>query len=234
MKRGRSSSVVESSQTTTIVKKAKPRTKQSFSVPRWAGRSKTGFPKELRMKHRYCETFNFAGTAGAINNQTFSCNGMYDPNTTGAGHQPMYFDQLSAIYNHYTVLASKITISAVIADTVINPVHLVCYVNDDSTLTPASIQARMEQSTARFTTVLPSGNGRAVLTNRWSATQNFGPGAISDPNLQGDATTNPTEQQFYTISGQVADLVSSWGISGVYVVIEYDAIWQELKDIASS
>lgn len=222
--------------TTTVVKKAKgsTRRKQSFGIPRWAGRNKTGFPKELRMKHRYCETFNFAGTAGAINNQQFSCNGLYDPNVTGVGHQPMYFDQLAAIYNHYTVLSSKITISAVIADTVINPVHLVCYINDDTTVTPATIQSRMEQSTARFTTVLPSGNGRAVITNRWSATQNFGPGAVSDPNLQGNAAANPTEQQYYTISGQVADLASSWGITAVYVVIEYDTIWQELKDIETS
>ena len=33
-----------------------------------------------------------------------------DPNHTGVGHQPLYFDQLMTIYNHYIVIGAKITV----------------------------------------------------------------------------------------------------------------------------
>lgn len=219
--------------TTTVVKKAKPGKSQVFRVPAWAGKSKTGFPKELHMKHRYCEVIQIGAVGGAVQNYSFIANGMFDPNHSGTGHQPLYFDQLSAIYNHYVVLNSKITVKATVVGTVTQPVALAVYVNDDTTVTPASPQIAAEQSSAKYGTVLPDGNGTLTLVNRYSAKQNFGPGAISDPNLQGTVSANPTEVMAFTISGQAIDLVSTWG-TYCFVTIEYDVVWQELRDIGAS
>ena len=36
-------------------------------------------------------------------------NSLFDPDQTGTGHQPYYFDQFAALYNRYTVLGSKLT-----------------------------------------------------------------------------------------------------------------------------
>jgi len=219
--------------TTTVVKKAKANKPQVFRVPSWAGRSKTGFPKELHMKHRYCEVVQLGAVGGAVSNYSFSANGMFDPNSTGTGHQSLYFDQLAAIYNHYVVLNSKITVKATVVGTVTQPVALAVYVNDDTTVTPASPQICAEQSSARYGTVLPDGNGTLTLVNRYSAKQNFGPGAISDPNLQGTAAVNPNEVMAFSISAQAIDLVSTYG-TYCFVTIEYDVVWQELKDIGAS
>jgi hypothetical protein len=42
---------------------------------------------------------------------TFRGNSLFDPDYTGTGHQPRYFDQWSAFYQKYKVLSSSIRVS---------------------------------------------------------------------------------------------------------------------------
>lgn len=58
----------------------------------------------------YCSDALGATTTVAIQWHDFAANGMYDPDITGVGHQPMGFDQLAAIYQRYRVNACKITV----------------------------------------------------------------------------------------------------------------------------
>lgn len=233
MKRSRAPSVLSSQTTTTIVKKAKPqKSVQNFRAPRWAGKQKAGFPRELRMKHVYVTIGTLLSTAGSQPTAIYSCNGMYDPDISGAGHQPMYFDQLTAIYNHYTVLSSKITIRARARASGV-AAGLGVYINDDATVTPTDFTGRAEHTDSVYKTVGTSGSEETVIVKRWSAAKNFGPNPLSDPNLQGTAAANPTEIQNFTMFLTPLDGATSCTIDYL-VTIEYDACWQELKDIAPS
>lgn len=74
----------------------------------------TTAPVPLRMatKFKYVSEFTLnPGAAGTAGVHVFSANGLYDPDLTGIGHQPRGFDQLMSMYDHYTVLGSKITVS---------------------------------------------------------------------------------------------------------------------------
>ena len=51
--------------------------------------------------------------------------------------------------------------------------------------------------------------------------------------MQGGASSNPTEQQYFTFFGYAQDITSA--VAGwLTVEIEYIAIWNELKTVASS
>ena len=64
------------------------------------------FPLQYKavLKYAQYQLLNF----GAGNTVfQFSCNSLYSPNASYAGTQPLYFDQVMAIYDHYTVVSSK-------------------------------------------------------------------------------------------------------------------------------
>jgi len=80
-------------------------------IPRPVINTGAGFPQKMVMTHKYCDKVQLTSTLGVITNYLFSTNGLYDPNITGTGHQPAYFDQMTPIYNNYTVIMSRIKVT---------------------------------------------------------------------------------------------------------------------------
>lgn len=193
-----------------------------------------GFPKKMVITHKYCENLLFqTGALGVKANYNYSCNGMYDPNATGVGHQPMYFDQMIALYDHYCVIGSKITVKVCKGNDGYPqvPITVGMFVNDDTT-TSTSTQTLMENSLG-IHKVISTGQPFCTLTKKWSARKYFGKSPLANTDLQGDLGNNPTEQSFYTIwIDSSASVLQTDCI--LDVTIEYIAVWKELKDIAGS
>jgi len=75
-----------------------------------------GFPNSKTVSLRYVDNFALnPGTAPSTANYVFRVNNLHDPDYTGVGHQPMYFDNYKAIYSRYRV--NKATITFVALDT---------------------------------------------------------------------------------------------------------------------
>jgi hypothetical protein len=68
------------------------------------------FPARVLKRLRYSDNFNLAGASGVVASYVFAANGLFDPNITGTGHQPMGFDQLMLSYNHYIVTECRATV----------------------------------------------------------------------------------------------------------------------------
>jgi len=69
---------------------------------------------------------------------TFRGNSLFDPDYTSAGHQPLYYDQLAAVYGRYRVQTATIhikcvSVGAVAAQIVIIPVSDVTTITTPST-----------------------------------------------------------------------------------------------------
>lgn len=179
------------------------------------------------MRHRYDELISISSTTGIPGSYVFSTNGMYDPNVTGTGHQPMFFDNMSLVYNHYTVFKSKITISAVS----VVPFELSLGIDDDTNI-PTQTTAANENSDT-ISRLVPLYQGRAItLTRNWSAKAAFGGDIFDNDDLQGNLTNNPVEQMYYYILARTAD--GSTNTIIVKVQLEYFAVWDELKTQASN
>jgi len=59
----------------------------------------------------YYDSFSLNSGTGTVGNYVYSANGLYDPDITGTGHQPMAFDQLMLSFDHYCVTRSRITVN---------------------------------------------------------------------------------------------------------------------------
>lgn len=192
-----------------------------------------GFPKKLTMTHKYCE-LNTYGAAGAGTALQYRANGMYDPNSTLTGHQPLYFDQLSAIYDHYTVISSKINVQVWCLDPVHKGIVISLSIDDDTATINADPSYQAEKSSGS-SAVIPSDSHdlAPVLRCLWNARAIFGGSILGNDNLQGTGTSDPTEQSFFTICIRPDDLLTAVTVN-VRVQIEYTAVWDELKDLAQS
>lgn len=159
----------------------------------------------------------------------FSVNGLFDPDFTGTGTQPLYFDQLMAIYNHYTVTSSSIEIDFV-NDNTNRSLIGTCYVDDDTTV--ASNFAAMQRPGAKVVSGNPLNSNMTRLRNFWKGTDNFGPGIENNSLFRGSISANPSEQMYYVI--QVQDLNLASYNQPMRITIRYNAVFSELRTIGDS
>ncbi len=84
------------------------RRRKRYAITRKPSLVLSGFPKSKMIRLRYSQEILLNAAIGGLPVvNTFSANGMYDPDTTGGGHQPRGFDEWMAVYQHYTVVGSK-------------------------------------------------------------------------------------------------------------------------------
>jgi len=158
---------------------------------------------------------------------------MFDPNISGTGHQPYYFDQLAALYDHYCVIGSKCKFT-IINTGVNDPAYGVCaFVDDDTTATYSSLDEIAERQTGKYhkTPAIQATHSYKLSLN-WSAKKYFGKDPLSNTDLQGTVAANPTEQSYYKVAVQAN--AASNVTTAVTCEIEYIAVWKEIKEVAQS
>jgi len=194
-----------------------------------------GFPQKLVCTHRYRDQITLTSTSGVMATYQFSCNGLYDPNITGGGHQPLYFDQLTPLYNHYQVVGAKMKLRILphTSNTVTS--NFACFVNDDTVFENTNIDGTAEQNGAKCTPFgIPSGGNKPLTrTLYWSSKRKFGTAHLQNSRLQGSSSSNPTEQSFFSLCLQAFDQTNSVQAQ-ILIEIDYIAVWSEIKDVDQS
>jgi len=204
-----------------------------FYTPAFVSMGKQPFPKMLSNTVKFCETVSVTLVAGYKSVQ-YSCNGLYDLRAAAGGAQPLYFDQLVDIYNHYTVLRSRIRVTPIMDYSGINTACIQAIYIDDDTSVVASAQNAIERATGKGSRVLAaSPPNPASLYCTWSAKNAFGPGTLADSTMQGNSSSNPTEQEYFTYILQDPNNAATFTCS-LLVECEYDTIWDEYRTITGS
>ncbi len=192
-----------------------------------------GFPKQVKMTHKYRQLVTLTSPSGNLASQAFRANGMFDPDYNLGSHQPMFFDQIGALYNHYTVIGSKLTANIGGWTSNIVPMTVGLCIDDDATLN-GNIDAILESGKCKkLMTQANSQNPTMILSMGWSAKNTFGGEPMSIQKLQGTPVSDPAEGSYFVLFTQSNDLVSSQSLF-IDVEIEYIAQWTELKSIGSS
>ena len=211
-------------------KLARKRKNYLGGIPTRINVGKQAFPKQLQNTLRFAETIQLTLTTG-LATYLYSCNGLFDPNVTGAGHQPLYFDQLAAIYDHYTVLRSRIKVTFGTTATLVVPQLYSIYVDDDTTVVAnAVIGSERPGAVCKF--VNPLTDTPPTLYLNWDGKATFGSDMMSDKDMQGTASSNPTEQSFYVIQQYDSGGITTTPL--MFVEMEFDVVWDEFVTVAAS
>lgn len=189
-----------------------------------------------KVTHRYCE-YNIGlnpGIAGVPGVYVFSANGMYDPNITGVGHQPIGFDQVGEFFDHHTVIASKLRCT--FQNTETGEAQMVGIKLSDGPTFTSDIRWFIENGSCTYGTVSRGGTGGETLDLEigCNVSKFLGrPNIMSEDDLRGSNSSNPAEQAYFLIFGGPNSTNDTAAIN-VLVTIEYVAIWTEPKQLSFS
>lgn len=164
--------------------------------------NKSPMPNKFATKLRYVESFTIdPAAAGLAAVHVFNAGGLYDPNTTATGHQPRGFDQLMAMYDHYTCVGSKIAVQ--ISNDSSETSNQICGVAlRDSSTTSSDPNDYQEGGTVRSTMLSSAGGSHdtVALNLGYSPKRFLGiPKPMSSSELKGGVASNPADSAYYHI-----------------------------------
>ncbi len=204
-------------------------------------------PISTDLTFRYCDRINVdAAGSGAVSVYQYSANGMYDPDITGTGHQPLGFDQwlgtssTTGLYNHYMVVSSQITVTAFsqAADNTGEALIMIGR-SDDTTVNGTDPMTLLENPTWHMSPLgcTSGGHDIAVVSHSFDAAREFGLDGSSlyaKDDLKGIYSANPAEQTYYTIAVTSNNVTVNPANVSLLVEITYHAHLTERRELLSS
>jgi len=110
------------------------------------------FGQSQKVNHKYFDNVPLSTNAGTRGFYTFCLNGLYDPNVTGVGHQPLGVDQVEQIFNNYCVIGARMKVTILNQDSD-EYLMSVLYISEDAT--PPTNPAELMEQGAQSSKVLP-------------------------------------------------------------------------------
>ena len=180
-----------------------------------------------RTKLTYYDVATISTGAGSAGTRVYSSNGLYDPDITGTGHQPMPFDQLMLSFEHYVTTKALMVVNFKNTSTT-NTMSVAISANASST--PQTAYGQLCENGVLVRDRLgmyPYADSVKTLSfpidvGRFGDVRTL----IDNPNYEGSVSANPTEQSYFHISCWNPDTVSSTDcICEIYIT--YTAIFRE-------
>ncbi len=191
-----------------------------------------GMPDEFRTSLVY-DFFDYAIMSAATTGSLLVAgNSLFDPDKTGSGHQPLFFDALGGgIYNRYRCYGSRVVVTLLNAS---QSFSLTCTPTTNSSY-PATLNDALE---SRYTTqmIVASTVFRAQLDNQitthkvWGVPKSV---VVSDDLYQSLYTTDPVRLWYWKILCGVYDGTTGMSLR-INVKVIYDVCFSELSIYSQS
>lgn len=164
----------------------------------------------LRTKLKWVWRGSITSTTGTPGTMQFNLGSLYDPNYTGAGDQPVGFDELMAIYQKYHVIAVKwevdfTAVNATVAANNITIAMAATQAQPSTTIDPDSLWA---QPFSRAKTFYVDAGGLNRLSMYVQLAKVLGvpyKEVYESEEYEGTATTSPSRWPYGTIAVQNTD-----------------------------
>lgn len=168
-----------------------------------------GFSDSVFVKLDYVDRKSLT-PASPVESYAFAGNSLYDPDVSGAGHQPLYFDQYALIYQKYRVLGCKISLDIINVSGNSALYYVVEPNTTQSTLT--SLSEILEQSRATAPKFVPIAQRIASKHQRYISTRKvcgLTKSQLFDDTFGALTTANPNNLWYWNLFFQSADNASN-------------------------
>lgn len=191
------------------------------------------FPTSAVVKMRYCQSVQIDPSLANVGYTLFRANSIFDPDYSGAGHQPMGHDQWAAIYNHYSVLKSRIHVTFLPSVTSVPSGYGICGISikDDPTV-ETNFESVRECRGSKWTYAIAQRNNS--VTNGYNSRVMFPVSAGESSRTAAAFGANPTEDAIYQVWCRSPDPGTDPSSYNCIVTIDYTVKMWELKDLGQS
>lgn len=195
-----------------------------------------GLPRTAVVDMTYCIRAAITSSSGVVGRQVMRANSIFDPDSTGVGHQALGHDQWAALYKNYVVLSSSalVEFSAGASQTVSS----ICgvYLSPEATLGSTTYEELIEQGKSNWTTMPPSAAIQPIRRYCYfDAKKDFNVKDVADnvARIGAAFSANPTEQSYFTVWSQAIDQSSTTAVNAI-IKITYKVLMSEPTEIAQS
>lgn len=202
-----------------------------------------GFPRQKMVRMRYVQEIEIVTpVTGLSKSLPFVANGMYDPFYPIGGHQPKGYDQWMAVYNHYNVVGSKITVkmSGTGQD---NFAWGVCRTPAPNEMDNKSLEYILENRYNKGYKIVGSENGgyannptrmNTTQTAIYSQKKQYGKNATSNAALTASAAANPAEITTFEVWACPIQTQPQAKTADFVVVLDFIALLTEPRVLGQS
>lgn len=176
------------------------RTRKYTNITRIMPREGLPLPPKLRTVLTYCHNgVTGGGAGGTLSTHQFSLNNVFDPDVTGAGHQPMGYDQLMSLYQFCRVIKAKVkTIFSCGTATGNSPIVGMQF-TENSSYSPSAFGVILERGNVSYD-IMPQQAGYAnkiMVKRNWDASKWYPKTQQDDEQYACTASAGPTGEQAY-------------------------------------
>lgn len=196
------------------------------------------FPYTRLVKHKYVENIQLpAATGGGFSRQyIFSANGIFDPNISGTGHQPLFHDEMEKLYKYYVVIASFAKLTFDNNDTTQQMYGCIC--SQDQSFS-SNTQTLVEQYGYRKMSTNSQRNYPLVIKGSYDAKKKQNvtlKQLISDSDQLTDPGANPggKQQFYYTFWTAPFNSGTTLAAQNAFIEITYVTMWVQPQDAIGS
>jgi hypothetical protein len=199
-------------------------------------------PSKMRRILRYNTQLTLtAPSTSTITNYQFRLNSLYDPDLTSTGHQPMGYDQLTALYNQWVVTRCRVIVNAIMLT---DPAYvsgsagmLAMYgVANDSSV-PTTPSQLIENHQPSYSTVSGFQN-YCRLVRTFDLPRMFGLSQTqytADDTFYGQISANPSKNAYLNLAYFTLGIPNSLSATfRVDVTIEFEAYFKQAFTLTSS
>jgi len=230
------------------VRKSRPSYPASLRVPRFSSfggggvASQSGFSQRTRTKLKYAQMINLDASSLTVAPWHFRANSLYDPDYSGTatGHQPMGFDQYSAIYSHYRVYAMKWKVTINPENVGKDTMTMVGTYQHRSNSTPTGLEEILEKQWVNDKHRMVTGTGQPVVMRGFTRINKLAGMNMSEfyssSRTQALTSSSPDEQMIFSVWSASPDYHGVDDPQAVTAIVEltYYAEFREVNNIASS